>query len=235
MATKRGRRTSARRRRQLRRDAAACGGVLLITVVIFWSVIWPYVLGAAALGGLGAVGWWLWRTDRFHRAADRRWRRGDTIRTGLRSLTEVDALSWREFEEYVAGLCRRDGCTNVVVSGKSGDLGADVTGVLPDGRRLVIQCKHYAPHRYVPSGDMQKFVGTAWLHHKADVAVLVATCPFSRAALGLAVRHDILALHRDLLGQWNTGTPLAALLPLNGKGQGNQRHRRQWKRTYRRS
>jgi restriction system protein len=67
---------------------------------------------------------------------------------------------------------------------------------------------------------MQNFVGTAWLHHKADVAVFVATCPFSKAALGLAVQHGVLALHRDLLGQWNAGTPLPALLPLSGKGPG---------------
>ncbi|WP_443041426.1 restriction endonuclease [Streptomyces sp. B21-083] len=43
-------------------------------------------------------------------------------------MAEVDALSWQECETYVAELCRRDGCTKVVVSGKSGDLGADVVG-----------------------------------------------------------------------------------------------------------
>ncbi|MFI1014350.1 restriction endonuclease [Streptomyces sp. NPDC020965] len=191
-------------------------------------MVWPYVLVAVIVATL----WWLWRTDRLHRAGDRARRERDRSLTGLRSLTEVDALTWQQFEEYVAALCRRDGCTEVEVSGKSGDLGADVVGFLPDGRRLVVQCKHYAPHRYVPSGDMQKFVGTAFLHHGADAAVYVATCPFSRAALDLAVTHGILAIHRDLLGQWNTGTPLTALLPLNGSGQGDRRHRRRWKRTY---
>ena len=145
----------------------------------------------------------------------------------------MDALSWQEFERYVAGLCRRDGCRDVEVSGKAGDLGADVLATLPDGRRLVVQCKHYAPHRYVPSGDMQKFIGTAWLHHKADVAVFVATCTFSKPALALAVQHGVLALHRDLLGQWNTGTPLPAMLPLNGSGQGDRGHRRRGRDTYR--
>ncbi|WP_449340784.1 restriction endonuclease [Streptomyces canarius] len=38
-------------------------------------------------------------------------------------MAEVDALSWQEFEAYVADLCRRDGCTRVVVSGKSGRSG----------------------------------------------------------------------------------------------------------------
>ena len=36
-------------------------------------------------------------------------------------MAEVDPLSWKEFETYVAERCRRDGCTKVVVSGKSGD------------------------------------------------------------------------------------------------------------------
>jgi restriction system protein len=234
MATKRRRRTTARKRRNARRNATlSAGALLLIVVAASWSSVWPYLLTASLLGALGTVAWWLWHTDRLHRGTDRRWREEDAIRAGLRTLAEVDALTWREFEQYIAALCRRDGCTGVVVSGKSGDLGADVVGVLPDGRRLVVQCKHYAPHRYVPSGDMQKFVGTAWLHHKADVAVFVATCPFSKAALGLAVQHGVLALHRDLLGQWNIGTPLPALLPINGTGQGDQRHRRRWRQTYR--
>jgi hypothetical protein len=38
----------------------------------------------------------------------------------------------RVFEEYVAELCRRDGCTKVERVGRSGDLGADVIGYLPD-------------------------------------------------------------------------------------------------------
>ncbi|WP_308119086.1 restriction endonuclease [Streptomyces sp. JJ38] len=201
----------------------------------FWSQVWPYLAGIGVLGCLCGGACWLWRTDRLARRRDLRWRREDAIQEGQRLLAEVDAMTWQEFEQYVAGLCRRDGCTDVEVSGKSGDLGADVVARLPDGRLLVIQCKHYAPHRYVPSGDMQKFLGTAWLHHKADVAVFAATCPFSRAALALAVRHGVLAVHRDLLGVWNTGTPLQAMVPLNGTGQGDRAHRKRWRDTYRRA
>ncbi len=135
-------------------------------------------------------------------------------------MAEVDAMTWQRFESYVAELCRRDGCTQVVVSGRSGDLGADVIGRMPDGRLLVIQCKHYAPHRTVPSGDMQKFLGTAKAEHGADVAVYVATCVFTREAEKLAMKHGILALHRNLLGAWGRGATLESLLPLNGTGHG---------------
>ena len=91
-------------------------------------------------------------------------------------MAEIDALSWQDFEKYVADLCRRDDCTQVVVSGKSGDLGADVVGYLADGRKLVVQVKKYAPERSVSSQDMQKFVGTARPEHGADVALFVTTC-----------------------------------------------------------
>ncbi len=139
-------------------------------------------------------------------------------------MAEVDALTWQDFEKYIADLCRRDGCTDVVVSGKSGDLGADVVGYLADGRKLVVQVKKYAPERSVPSPDMQKFVGTARPEHGADVALFVTTChAFTKAALGLAMRQDVVALHRDLLGAWVKGAHLETLIPLNGSGGGTRR------------
>ncbi|MFF7755697.1 restriction endonuclease [Streptomyces sp. NPDC007971] len=173
---------------------------------------------------VGGAGWVLLRAH--HRAVgqDRAWRAQEEARARELSMAEVDALSWQEFEGYVAELCRRDGCTKVVVSGKSGDLGADVVGYLADGRKLVVQCKKYAPHRSVSSQDMQKFVGTARLEHGADVALFVTTCrTFTKAALGLALRQDIVALHRDLLGSWVKGAHLETLIPLNGSGGGTRR------------
>ncbi|MEU2157595.1 hypothetical protein ABZ532_21710 [Streptomyces sp. NPDC019396] len=71
---------------------------------------------------------------------------------------------------------------------------------------------------------MQKFVGTARLEHGADVALFVTTCrTFTKAALGLALRQDIVALHRDLLGFWVKGAHLETLIPLNGSGGGSKR------------
>jgi restriction system protein len=142
-----------------------------------------------------------------------------------RSMTAIDAMTWQDFEHYVAELCRRDGCTNVAVVGGSGDLAADILGNMPDGRRLVVQVKHYAPHRTVPSGDMQKFVGMAFNEHHADVALFVATCEYGKAARDLAIKHQIVALNRNLFGSWNSGAPLESLLPLSGTGGGVPRRR----------
>ncbi|MFJ8164184.1 restriction endonuclease [Streptomyces sp. NPDC096136] len=193
-------------------------------VVANWSMVWPVLVTALAAAALGGAGRALLRAHRQAVGRDRAWRAQEEARARELSMAQVDALTWQEFETYVAELCRRDGCTEVVVSGKSGDLGADVVGYLADGRKLVIQCKKYAAHRSVPSQDMQKFVGTARLEHGADVALFVTTGhSFTRGALGLALRQDIVALHRDLLGSWVKGAHLESLIPLNGSGGGTKR------------
>jgi restriction system protein len=127
------------------------------------------------------------------------------------SMAALDAMSARQFEEHVAWLCRRDRCEQVSVTGGKGDLGADIVGLTADGRRLVVQCKARNPVSSVTSGTVQQFIGMAKLEYRADVALLVATAPFTRDALLLASRHDVTAVHRGLLEAWNNGTPLRAL------------------------
>jgi restriction system protein len=132
-----------------------------------------------------------------------------------RSLAAVDAMDGTAFEHHVAALCLRDGCTQVRVSGGAGDLGADVTGRLPNGRFLVIQCKRYAPDRSVGSPDMQRFVGTARPVHHADVAVFVASCRFTGPARDLARGQRIVPVDRELLGLWMSGTHLTSIIAMS--------------------
>ncbi len=136
-----------------------------------------------------------------------------TPRPELASLMPaVDVMSWKQFEQHVADLCRRDGCTDVVVTGGKGDLGADVIALLPDGRRLVIQCKRQAAHRAVTTADMQQFIGAARPEHRADIALYAVTCRFTKSALALAARHGITVMPRELLAAWNAGARLETLL-----------------------
>ncbi|MFD9903009.1 restriction endonuclease [Streptomyces sp. NPDC059063] len=224
MAARRRRRLRKRTRRQLQGWGAVAALAAGVWVAGNWAAVWPVLVAVLATSVVGGTGWGLWRAHRLAVGRDRQWRAQEEARARELSMTEVDALSWQEFERYIADLCRRDGCTKVVVSGRSGDLGADVIGCLPDGRKLVVQCKKYAPHRSVSSQDMQKFVGTARPEHGADVALFVTTGrTFTEAALGLAVRQDIVALHRDLLGSWVKGACLDTLIPLNGSGGGTTR------------
>nr|WP_308284146.1 restriction endonuclease [Streptomyces buecherae] len=225
MAARRRRgRMRKRTRRQVQGWGAAAALIAVAWVAGNWAAVWPVLVIVLAVCGVSGAGWGLLRAHRHTVGQDRQWRAQEEARARELSMTEVDALTWQEFEHYVADLCRRDGCTKVVVSGKRGDLGADVIGYLADGRKLVIQCKKYAPERSVSSQDMQKFVGTARLEHGADVALFVTTCrSFTKAALGLAMRQDIVALHRDLLGSWVKGAHLETLIPLNGSGGGTRR------------
>ncbi|MFG2533304.1 restriction endonuclease [Streptomyces sp. NPDC048516] len=111
-----------------------------------------------------------------------------------------------EFEHLVALLCERDGCRDVRVVGGAHDLGADVLAVTPDGRRLVIQCKQYDETNRVGSQDLQRFGGTCFTVHEADIAAVVTTSTFTEPALGYAEQSGIRCLDHDTLFAWEAGT-----------------------------
>ncbi|MFK4865767.1 restriction endonuclease [Streptomyces sp. CSMPJR101] len=110
------------------------------------------------------------------------------------------------FERTVADLCLRDGCGDVEVVGGAGDLGADVTAVTPDGRRLIVQCKRYGETNKVGSQDLQRFGGTCFTVHEADVAVVVTTSDFTAPALEYAEQCGILCVNGDELSAWHDGS-----------------------------
>ncbi|MBV2354064.1 restriction endonuclease [Streptomyces sp. J2-1] len=123
----------------------------------------------------------------------------------------VPALDWEDldadaFEEAIAGLCERDGCREVEVVGGAGDLGADVLGLAPDGRRIVVQCKRYAADHKVGSQDLQRFGGTCFTVHAADTAVLVTTSEFTAPALDYAAQCGILCFDGRDLRAWHEGS-----------------------------
>lgn len=109
------------------------------------------------------------------------------------------------FEEAVAELCRRDGCADAEVVGGAGDLGADVLATTPDGRRLVVQCKRYGPTSRVGSQDLQRFGGTCYAVHEADVALVVSTGGFTEPALDYAEQCAILCYGPEELTAWSEG------------------------------
>ncbi|MGW0223375.1 restriction endonuclease [Streptomyces tendae] len=130
---------------------------------------------------------------------------------------EHEELSPDEFEEAIADLCRRDGCTEVEVVGGAGDLGADVLAVAPDGRRVVIQCKRYADDNKVGSQDLQRFGGTCFTVHGADVAVLVTSSDFTAPAADYAEWCGIVCVNEERLRDWCEGGGPA---PWEGLGPG---------------
>ncbi|MFE3720431.1 restriction endonuclease [Streptomyces cyaneofuscatus] len=109
------------------------------------------------------------------------------------------------FEEAVAELCRRDGCADAEVVGGAGDLGADVLATTPDGRRLVVQCKRYGPENRAGSQDLQRFGGTCYAVHEADLALVVSTGGFTEPALDYAEQCAILCYGPEELAAWSEG------------------------------
>jgi restriction system protein len=184
------------------------------------------LLAVAAVAALGFVAFRLVRAGRREAQAEKERRAEDARRQARRTLDAVWAMDDRRFEEFIAELCRRDGCTDVQRVGGAGDLGADVTGILPDGRRLVVQCKRYAKHRTVGSRDIQTFNGTARAEHGADVPLFVASCVFTAPARDFAARHHLCLIDVNLLGFWNSGTSLTSFLDLDiGRSGTNRRLR----------
>lgn len=106
------------------------------------------------------------------------------------------------FEHAIAALCARDGCTPVEVVGGAGDLGADVLATTPDGLRVVVQCKHYADTHRVGSQDLQRFGGTCFAVHGADVAIVVTTSSYTTPALEYAATCGIVCVDGEALAAW---------------------------------
>ncbi|MCI0386326.1 restriction endonuclease [Streptomyces sp. CNQ085] len=129
---------------------------------------------------------------------------------------DYEAMEAEEFEQAVAALCERDGCQDVEAVGGAGDLGADVVATSPDGRHVVIQCKRYSDTNKVGSQDVQRFGGTCFTVHQAQVAAVVTTGDFTAPAAEYAQRCGILCFDRHALAAWSDGTGPA---PWEGTGE----------------
>jgi restriction system protein len=191
---------SKRSRRQFRLVAVLVVGWLLwkaVTVVVTAVRAHLHLTAAVAVLVLllaAGVVWWRHRAGRV--ATAQRYARDHSAAT-------LDQLDPRQVEELVGRLLEDDGCTDVQVCGGAGDLGADVTGTLPDGRRVVVQVKDYRNPIGCPA--LQTFNGTCWAEHDADVAVFVTTASrFTPAALAFAERHGIVCVDHDGLAAWMT-------------------------------
>ncbi|MCX4808762.1 restriction endonuclease [Streptomyces sp. NBC_01214] len=130
------------------------------------------------------------------------------------ALEDIHTMSPAAFEQMVAALASRDGHTILRSGGRSGDLGADVITVAPDGSRMVLQCKHrHGGQGKVGSPDIQTLNGTARPEHKADIVVAVTNGTFTKPAREFADNHDINLIGGALLRRWATwGEPLLSVL-----------------------
>ncbi|SED44490.1 restriction system protein [Streptomyces sp. 2224.1] len=139
-------------------------------------------------------------------APDLRFRSGEEPADEDVYLADDADVDPEEFERMVALLCERDGCREVRVVGGAHDLGADVLAVTPDGLRLVLQCKQYGEDNRVGSQDLQRFGGTCFTVHEADIAAVVTTSTFTGPAVAYPEQSGIRCLDHDQLFAWEAGT-----------------------------
>lgn len=179
--------------------------VLVVVTVVKLAV--AYLAVTVSVLGLAAVVLALFLSRRV------RGRRRLRARAG-RQLFAADPMRMdpNQFEEFLAQLCRRDGCRDVRVVGGAGDLAADVLYTDPWGARRLIQAKRYALSNRVGSGDVQKVNGTYRAAHGCDHAALVTTSGYTAGAVEFAGRPNvrIALLDGSRLNSWAGGNTAAA-------------------------
>ncbi|MFI7487849.1 restriction endonuclease [Micromonospora echinaurantiaca] len=183
-----------RRRRGKRSDgvtlAAIGGGLLAVSAVVQVVREHPVIASLVVLAALAGLSAWVYL----------RWAGERQLAEHERNVAVTDHMSGPEFEQFVARLMRASGYRNVTVSGGSGDMGADVIGQSPCGRRVVVQCKRYKGN--LGSPHVQRFAGTAREIHRADVALLVTTGRPTAQARDVALRCRIMLVDRPALARW---------------------------------
>jgi len=132
--------------------------------------------GGYGVGSLLSVALWLWYRGWWH--------------LGDQTLQALLRLTPRQFEEAVAMLLPTLGYRDVKVTGGPGDLGADVLCQDAEGRRVAVQCKHYAPGNNVDSPDIQLFLGAMRIH-EAERGIVATTAAFTQPARVLAKEQGV--------------------------------------------
>jgi restriction system protein len=115
-------------------------------------------------------------------------------RIRARTIGELLMLNPSQFEEAIAQSLRDNGYRHVRRRGGPGDLGVDITCHDPNGQRVAVQCKRYAPGKLVRSRDVQLFIGMVTTEHPVDRGVFITTSGFTEPARSLAKRHPWIRL-----------------------------------------
>ena len=162
----------------------------------YWSAFLASLVVAVAV----AVGWFVSK-QRARERADQAQRD--------RLIAVTDAMSGPEFEQWFARILVASGFRQVKVCGGSGDRGADVMAIAPDGRRVVVQCKRQSISNRVGSAAIQRFAGTCRDIHGGEICMLVTNSFFTAGdGIQLARRLNITLVDRHALEMWAwTGRP----------------------------
>ncbi len=115
-------------------------------------------------------------------------------RTGP-SVEDTDGMDGIMFERYCANILRKNGFTNVVTTGVSGDFGVDILAEM-NGITYAIQCKSYS--NLVGNKAIQEVYSGKSFYGRMVAAVLTNNY-FTKAAKETATRNSVLLWDRDFL------------------------------------
>ncbi len=124
----------------------------------------------------------------------RRWQRLRALKAVR--LADVDNMSGRRFERYLAALFRHHGY-DVQETGRSGDQGCDLL-LSKDGEKIVCQAKRY--HGRVSNDAVQQAVAAIALYH-CHRAMVVTNSRFTDGARRLAAANNCELVDREQLGE----------------------------------
>jgi restriction system protein len=93
----------------------------------------------------------------------------------LRNILELDPY---EFEAFVGHLLEAMNFTSVCLLGRAGDRGVDLSGIDPEGKITVVQCKRYVEHK-VSANPVQRLHSFA-VTRGAERKILITTSGFTR-------------------------------------------------------
>ncbi len=119
-------------------------------------------------------------------------------RTQALTISHVDSMSGRQFEQYAVHLLRAQGFRHVEVTKTSGDFGVDVLAV-KDGVRWAVQAKCYT--HSVGNHAISEAVGGK-NHYRCDRTMVVTNNYFTRAAKIQAQDNNTSLIDRDKLAEW---------------------------------
>ncbi len=116
----------------------------------------------------------------------------------IQSTSNIDSLSWKEFENYVAEKMKQQGYTNVYLT-EHYDLGIDVVAK-KDGVVWGVQVKHYSN---AVSIEAVRAAVAGLKAYNCDKAMVVTNSNFTEPAKELAKRNDCILIDRVAIAKWN--------------------------------
>ena len=110
------------------------------------------------------------------------------VRKRVKRVASADQLDGYQYEQFCASYLRHKGWTQVMVTSKSADYGADIVATDPAGTKYAIQCKKY--NRPIGISAVQQVVG-AKAYYGCGKGAVISYSGFTDAAKKLSQANGV--------------------------------------------